>query len=164
MFLFRGSFWFFCDICCFLDSKHFLNSSIQEIRMSDNKSVSSDSSEPYLNYTRLQDDIEKVCVFVKIFNHQQAETEVYTSIAIHDRYTALGTNSGKILLFSNKNKLFKIFKQHIGKINAISIDKVGNTIASAGEDGYVYVQSLSDNTRYPHKYTTAVRVATFRFS
>lgn len=65
----RGSFPFLRDICCFLDSKHLLNSSIQEIRMSDNKSVSSDSSEPYLNYTRLQDDIEKVCVFAKIFNH-----------------------------------------------------------------------------------------------
>lgn len=37
--------------------------------MSDTKSVSSDSSEPYLNYTRLQDDIEKVCVFSRILNN-----------------------------------------------------------------------------------------------
>lgn len=34
--------------------------------MSDSTSVASESAEPYLNYTRLQDDIEKVCVFRSI--------------------------------------------------------------------------------------------------
>ena len=32
------------------------------------------------------------------------------------------------------------------------------TIASAGEDGNVYLQILSENSRIPHKYTTAIRV------
>ena len=114
--------------------------------MEDNQSQSSESSEPYLNYCRLQDDIEK-----------QAETEIYTSIALHERYTAVGTNSGKILLFNNKNKLFKIFNSHVGKVNCLSVDKTGDTIASAGEDGNVYLQILSENSRIPHKYTTAIR-------
>ena len=35
--------------------------------MSDNNSESSDLSEPYLNYTRLQDDIEKVSVYYFLF-------------------------------------------------------------------------------------------------
>ena len=70
----------------------------------------------------------------------------------------MGTNSGKILLFNGKNKLFKVFKSHVGRVNAISIDKSGDTIASAGEDGFVYVQILSENNRIQHKYTTAIRV------
>lgn len=35
--------------------------SVYITRMSDTNSVSSESLEPYLNYTRLQDDVEKVC-------------------------------------------------------------------------------------------------------
>ena len=47
----------------------------------------------------------------------------------------------------------------MGRVNAISIDKSGDTIATAGEDGFVYVQILSENSRILHKYTTAIRVA-----
>ena len=83
---------------------------------------------------------------------------------MHERYTAIGTNSGKILLFTNKNKLFKIFTSHAGKINSISVDKSGDTIATAGEDGNVYLQILSENSRIPHKYTTAVRVSYVRMN
>lgn len=36
--------------------------------MSDTQSQSSESSEPYLNYTRLQDDIEKVVLFYNLFD------------------------------------------------------------------------------------------------
>lgn len=45
-------------------------------------------------------------------------------------------------------------------MNSISIDKSGDTIATAGEDGNVYLQILSENSRIPHKYATAVRVGT----
>ena len=68
-----------------------------------------------------------------------------------------------MLLFNNKNKLFKIFPSHNGKVNSISIDKSGDTIATAGEDGNVYIQILSENSRIPHKYNTAIRVLVLVF-
>ena len=68
-----------------------------------------------------------------------------------------------MLLFNNKNKLFKIFPSHNGKVNSISIDKSGDTIATAGEDGNVYIQILSENSRIPHKYNTAIRVQILDF-
>ena len=46
----------------------------------------------------------------------------------------------------------------MGKVNCLSVDKSGDTIASAGEDGNVYLQILSENSRFPHKYPTAIRV------
>ena len=57
-----------------------------------------------------------------------------------------------------KNKLFKILKAHVGRVNAISVDKSGDTIATAGEDGFVYIYILSEDSRISHKYVTAVRV------
>ena len=58
------------------------------------------------------------------------------------------------MLFNSKNKLFKILKAHVGRVNAIS----GDTIATAGEDGFVYIYILSEDSRISHKYVTAVRV------
>lgn len=46
-------------------------------------------------------------------------------------------------------------------MNSISVDKSGDTIATAGEDGNVNLQILSENSRIPHKYTTAIRVFFF---
>ena len=62
------------------------------------------------------------------------------------------------MLFNSKNKLFKILKAHVGRVNAISVDKSGDTIATAGEDGFVYIYILSEDIRISHKYVTAVRV------
>lgn len=62
------------------------------------------------------------------------------------------------MLFNSKNKLFKILKAHVGRVNAISVDKSGDTIATAGEDGFVYTYILSEDSRISHKYVTAVRV------
>lgn len=36
--------------------------------MSDNQSQSSESAEPYLNYSRLQDDIEKVSLYFVLYD------------------------------------------------------------------------------------------------
>ena len=63
-----------------------------------------------------------------------------------------------MLLYNTKNKLYKILKAHVSRVNAISIDKSGETLARAGEDGFVYTFSLSEGNRIPHKYGSAVRV------
>ena len=55
------------------------------------------------------------------------------------------------MLFNSKNKLFKILKAHVGRVNAISVDKSGDTIATAGEDGFVYIYILSEDSRISHK-------------
>lgn len=62
------------------------------------------------------------------------------------------------MLFNSNNRLFKVLQAHTGRVNAVSIDKSGETIATAGEDGFVYTYFLSDNSRISHKYITAVRV------
>ena len=65
------------------------------------------------------------------------------------------------MLFTSNNRLFKVFQAHKERVNAISIDKSGDVIATAGEDGFVYTYFLSDNSRISHKYDLAVRVSVF---
>lgn len=50
------------------------------------------------------------------------------------------------MLFNSKNKLFKILKAHVGRVNAISVDKSGDTIATAGEDRDLYISIFFPKT------------------
>lgn len=79
-----------------------------------------------------------VCSVTEILRERAA-----TCLAVAGKFLVLGTDWGNVhVLDSISGHLCKTFQSHEGRVNDISIDKYGESVASCSDDGKVMIRSL----------------------
>ncbi|KAG1220949.1 hypothetical protein G6F35_006336 [Rhizopus arrhizus] len=90
-----------------------------------------DEDEPKLRYRRVGASVKDIL-----------EKDTASTIKVSDKFMALGTHWGAIHILDFEGNLIKSFKTHLATVNAISIDKSDEYLASASDDGKVFIYAL----------------------
>ncbi|OWA52572.1 Vacuolar protein sorting-associated protein 41-like protein [Hypsibius exemplaris] len=112
-------------------------------------------------------DIEPKFKYERLLSDRSAESanilfrDSATTLAVHPKFLALGTKNGEIHVLDlqgNRSTLTVPIPKHAGPVNDISIDDAGDYMASAGEDGKVFVQGLiSTEDNFVVKHSEPIR-------
>ncbi|KAJ3321851.1 Vacuolar protein sorting-associated protein 41 [Boothiomyces sp. JEL0866] len=103
-------------------------------------SESSVAEEPKLKYSRLA------------FDAEEFQKDSITCLSVSDRFLAIGTLQGVVQLIDLIGTPVKKWQSHTQSVNHISIDTIGEFIASASGDGNVVVNSLYSTENYTFNY------------
>jgi WD40 repeat protein len=77
-----------------------------------------------LKYRRLANDLLEIL-----------RSDSITAFLAHDRYLAIGTAKGHIILTDHEGNKIQDISSHSGRINCLKIDRKAELIASCSEDG-----------------------------
>ncbi|KAJ3268145.1 Vacuolar protein sorting-associated protein 41 [Terramyces sp. JEL0728] len=103
-------------------------------------SESSVAEEPKLKYSRLA------------FDAEEFQKDSIACLSVSDRFLAIGTLQGAVQLIDLIGTPVKKWQSHTQSVNQISIDTIGEFIASASGDGNVIVNSLYSTENYSFSY------------
>ncbi|XP_055328703.1 vacuolar protein sorting-associated protein 41 homolog isoform X1 [Paramacrobiotus metropolitanus] len=107
-------------------------------------------------------DVEPKFKYERLFPDRNIESanilfrDSATALAVHPKLLALGTKNGEIHILDlqgNRISLSVPVPKHAGPVNDISLDEAGDYMASAGDDGKVFVHGLyhtDDNYQVKH--------------
>ncbi|KAI9491298.1 hypothetical protein BDB00DRAFT_767376 [Zychaea mexicana] len=70
------------------------------------------------------------------------EKDAASALRVSDKFVALGTHWGAVHVLDFEGNVIKTFQKHAATVNDISIDDAGEFVASASDDGKVYIYSL----------------------
>lgn len=93
-----------------------------------------DDEEPLLKYHRMGASVT-----------QLLGTDDATCLHVYAAFIVMGTRTGVVLVLDFHGNEQRRFHCHKQKVNAVSVDRAGTTIASCSDDGTVVVNSLSDS-------------------
>lgn len=104
-------------------------------RASATSTSDSDEIEPTFKYQRLGPALTENLL----------KTEAASAMTISDRFMVLGTHAGYVhVLDIEGNAVVKSFQNHAASVTCVSIDSSGEFLASAGDDGLIFIRSLFD--------------------
>ncbi|KAI7904801.1 uncharacterized protein BX663DRAFT_503574 [Cokeromyces recurvatus] len=87
--------------------------------------------EPKLRYRRVKANVKDIL-----------DKDTASILRVSDRFMALGTHWGAVHILDLEGNVIKSFKNHSATVNDISIDKNNEFIASASDDGKVFIYAL----------------------
>ncbi|KAI7847520.1 hypothetical protein BDC45DRAFT_525781 [Circinella umbellata] len=85
------------------------------------------------------------------------EKDAASALRVSDKFVALGTHWGAVHVLDFEGNVIKTFQKHSATVNDISIDDAGEFVASASDDGKVYIYSLYTNEIQYFNYRRPVK-------
>ncbi|KAI8139914.1 hypothetical protein BJV82DRAFT_625472 [Fennellomyces sp. T-0311] len=70
------------------------------------------------------------------------DKDAASALRVSDKFVALGTHWGAVHVLDFEGNVIKTFQKHSATVNDISIDDAGEYVASASDDGKVFIYSL----------------------
>ncbi|CAB4404044.1 unnamed protein product [Rhizophagus irregularis] len=95
-----------------------------------------EEDEPKLKYKRLEADISELL-----------KKDAASAMSVSDRFVALGTHNGDVLILDFDGNLNKRLSSHVASVTDIAIEVSGEYIASASLDGKIIIHSLFNDTK-----------------
>ncbi|KAI8972362.1 hypothetical protein BDB01DRAFT_884491 [Pilobolus umbonatus] len=90
-----------------------------------------EEDEPQLKYRRIEAGLTGLL-----------EKDTASTLRVTDKFIALGTHWGAVHILDFGGNIIKSFRTHAATVNCISIDKSEEFIATASDDGKVFIYSL----------------------
>ncbi|KAI9486141.1 MAG: hypothetical protein EXX96DRAFT_471553 [Benjaminiella poitrasii] len=103
----------------------------EEEEYDDTTDEDDDLDEPKLRYRRVGASVKEIL-----------DKDTASTLRVSDRFVALGTHWGAVHILDFEGNVIKSFRHHSATVNDISIDKNDEFIASASDDGRVFIYAL----------------------
>ncbi|OBZ81420.1 Vacuolar protein sorting-associated protein 41 [Choanephora cucurbitarum] len=87
--------------------------------------------EPKLRYRRVGANVKEIL-----------EKDTASTIRVSERFLVLGTHWGAVHILDFEGNVIKSFSKHAATVNSISIDRYDEYVASASDDGKVFIYAL----------------------
>ncbi|KAI9281912.1 hypothetical protein BY458DRAFT_468772 [Sporodiniella umbellata] len=105
-----------------------------------------DEDEPKLRYRRVAASVKDIL-----------EKDTASTIRVSEKFVAMGTHWGALHILDFEGNLIKSFKSHAATVNSISIDKSDEYIASASDDGKVFIYALYSAEIQEYNYKRPIK-------
>ncbi|CDS11660.1 hypothetical protein LRAMOSA03923 [Lichtheimia ramosa] len=85
------------------------------------------------------------------------EKDTASALRVSDKFVAMGTHWGAVHVLDFEGNIIKTFQKHAATVNDISIDNAGEYVASASDDGKVFIYALYTNEIQHYNYRRPVK-------
>ncbi|GAA5814860.1 hypothetical protein MFLAVUS_008363 [Mucor flavus] len=105
-----------------------------------------DIDEPKLRYRRVGANVKELL-----------DKDTASTLRVSDKFVALGTHWGAVHILDFEGNVIKSFRNHSATVNDISIDKSDEFVASASDDGNVFIYALYTSEIQQFNYKRPVK-------